>query len=256
MARYDFAFEQFFACRHPVRWEGVIRAVARMGAANDYAQRYADLLQQRIQLIHTPAEYEITSNLQNWYPRLDDLTPRSAWFEKPPSIEEIEEQFGWPVFIKGERQTSKHQRDLSIIEGAEQYKRAIEAWEIDPILRWQKIVCREFVKLRLVGEQSPNVLPRSFEFRSFWWRNECLAIGPYWMDEHYQLTLAERQSAIGVAHEAARRLDVTFLVVDVAQTAAGNWIVIECNDGQDSGYAGVAPMLMWRRVIDCIAGKT
>ena len=38
--------------------------------------------------------------------------------------------------------------------------------------------------------------------------------------------------------------------MDVAQTTAGDWIVIEVNDGQESGYAGVAPVALWQRVVD------
>jgi hypothetical protein len=43
-------------------------------------------------------------------------------------------------------------------------------------------------------------------------------------------------------------------VVDVAQTAEGEWIVIECNDGQDAGYAGVKAMAMWGRVVEVERG--
>jgi hypothetical protein len=96
------------------------------------------------------------------------------------------------------------------------------------------------------------VMPRAFEFRSFWWKGQCVGIGPYWMDEHYELTAPERSAALALGSEAARRLNVTFLVVDLAQRADGKWIVIECNDGQDSGYAGASPFLMWRRVLDLL----
>jgi len=43
---------------------------------------------------------------------------------------------------------------------------------------------------------------------------------------------------------------VPFLVVDVAQTEAGRWVVIECNDGQESGYAGVSPFGLWQKIVD------
>jgi hypothetical protein len=52
-----------------------------------------------------------------------------------------------------------------------------------------------------------------------------------------------------VAGEAARRLAIVFLVVDVAQAADGRWIVIECNDGQESGYAGISPLGIWQNVL-------
>jgi hypothetical protein len=63
MGRYDFAFEQFFACRHPLYRDGVVRAVARMGATGDYPARYARLLGEGVRLVHTPADYERTSQL-------------------------------------------------------------------------------------------------------------------------------------------------------------------------------------------------
>jgi hypothetical protein len=53
-----------------------------------------------------------------------------------------------------------------------------------------------------------------------------------------------------VAQEAVTRLGVPFLVVDLAQRVDGQWIVIECNDGQESGYAGVHPFAMWQNVVE------
>src|SRR6185437_4242557 len=125
MARYDFPFEQFFQTRHPIQHQSV-RAVARLGAAADYGQRFHSLLSQGIELIHTPTQYDLTSHLPNWYPLISDLTPRSRWFDQRPSADEISADFNWPVFIKGERQTSRHQRRLSIIEGPEQFEQAMD----------------------------------------------------------------------------------------------------------------------------------
>jgi len=250
MAQYDFRFEDFFACRHPVRLEERIRAVARMGAVEDYEQRYRAFAAEGIDLVHTPSEYSITSHLPHWYPLISDLTPRSQWFDHRPTVDQIESQFPWPVFIKGERQTSRHQKSLSIVEGRDQFEQVMDLWESDPILRWQRIVVREFLPLRLVGIQSSTTLPKAFEFRTFWWKQRCVGFGPYWIGEHYTCTADEKSSAIALALEAARRLDVTFLAVDVAQIQNGSWTVIEVNDGQDSGYAGVNPLAMWRGVLE------
>ncbi len=252
MPVYDFDFEAFFPCRHPFHREGMAIAVARMGAANDYEQRYRQLLAKGIQLVHTPAEYQRTSLLPVWYPLLADLTPRSIWFDRRPQLEDITRNFAWPVFLKGARQTSKHQRRLSIIANSEEFLRAMDEWEADPILWWQDIVCREYINLRPVADPSDHVIPPAFEFRTFWWNSQCVGCGPYWTGYHYAMTREEESAAMAVAGEAARRINVTFLVVDIAQTREGQWIVIECNDGQDSGYAGIPPFLMWRRVLDII----
>lgn len=250
MPVYDFAFEAFFPCRHPFQREGTVTAVARMGAASDYAERYRQLLADGIQLVHTPAEYERTSFLPLWYPLITDLTPRSVWFDRVPEVGEVTSRFAWPVFVKGARQTSKHQARLSIITGPEHFRAAMDEWQADPILWWQQIVCREYVKLRPVAEGGQHAIPPAFEFRTFWWNGHCVGCGPYWTGYSYSMDAEEQAAALAVAGEAARRIGVTFLVVDMAQTVDGRWIVIECNDGQDSGYAGVAPFLMWRRVVD------
>ncbi len=46
-----------------------------------------------------------------------------------------------------------------------------------------------------------------------------------------------------------RRVEVPFLVVDVAQSIEGTWLVIECNDGQEAGYAGISPIGLWQSLI-------
>lgn len=53
-----------------------------------------------------------------------------------------------------------------------------------------------------------------------------------------------------LAREVVTRISVPFLVVDVAQTMEGKWIAIECNDGQESGNAGVPPIGLWDNLID------
>jgi len=47
-------------------------------------------------------------------------------------------------------------------------------------------------------------------------------------------------------------MNVAFLTIDLAQTIDGDWIVIECNDGQDSGYMGCKPMLLWRNLLNLL----
>lgn len=63
------------------------------------------------------------------------------------------------------------------------------------------------------------------------------------------IPLTERRAALAVARQAAEQVAVPFLVVDMAQTVDGRWIVIECNDGQESGYAGIPPNVLWRNIL-------
>lgn len=247
---YDFAFDRLLACRRPLRLPGEIEAIARVGAIADYDAYHARWAEAGVRLVHSPDEHRRASELPLWYPLLEDLTPRSLWGRQPPGADVVGSELGWPIFVKGSRQTSHHRRSLSIVEGPDAYVRVLEAYERDPILHWQEIVCRSYVPLRLVEDVALDRVPSSFEFRTFWWRGRLVGFGPYWWEgKRYEVTASEWDGAVEVAQEAARRLNVPFLVVDVAQTAAGRWLVIECNDGQEAGYAGVPPIGLWQRLV-------
>lgn len=247
---YDFAFEQYFPVQRLACSDPSCSVIARIGAIADYPDRFHALEAEGTRLTHTPEEHERCSTLPGWYPLLLDLTPRSIWFDEPPEATDLGSLLGWPVFIKGARQTSRHQRSLCIIDGPESFSVAMEAWQRDPILRWQQVVCREFIPLRIIDDSDPTRLPVAFEYRTFWWRGQLVGIGPYWWQARpYRLTRHEEAQAISLGMEAARRVAVSLLVVDLAQTATGQWIVIECNDGQESGYAGISPVALWQRIL-------
>ena len=248
---YDFAFETFFSCRHPLYRPNRIQAVGRFGVTEKYKELYTALLSEGVELIHSPSQYALASELTQWYPLLSDLTPRSHWFATPPTAQEIEKHFTWPIFVKGSRQTSRHKAALSILRTRAQYAAAIKEYRSNPILHWQALVCREYIPLRKVPAPESDTIPASFEFRTFWWRGTCVGAGPYWSAvASYTWTQEEERQALAIAQEAANRLALPFLVVDVAQTAEGKWIVIEVNDAQESGYAGIPPLVLWQRVVE------
>jgi len=250
IAAYDFDFRPVFACRTPWQRPAPLHAIARIGSIVEYDELWRVAREQGIRLVHTPDQHRRASLLSKWYPLLSDLTPRSRIFATSPSVDEVEAEFGWPLFIKGDRQTSRHRRALSIVRSRDELVVAIRSAGRDSILRWQPLACREFVPLRLVEDQHPERIPSSFEFRTFWWNGVLVGAGRYWWEgARYDWTGEEQASGLAVAGEAARRLNVPFLVVDIAQTADGRWIVIDCNDGQDSSYAGASPIGIWHRII-------
>lgn len=88
------------------------------------------------------------------------------------------------------------------------------------------------------------------EFRVFLYRQAVVGCGCYWdaPSPLTKLTVTEERSVIALAQEAARRLDVPFMAVDVAQTEAGEWIVIEIGDGQFCGVTQMSPVVFWRNL--------
>ena len=249
VSAYDFDFDLHFTCDHPYRIEHEELCVMRVGPIPDYATEFNDKLEMGLRLVNSPVEHALASELESWYPHLIGLTPRTQVFDALPSVDEVEASFKWPVFMKGSRQTSKHNPDLSVIQSRDHYALASRQYQNDAILHWQKPVIREFVPLMPVAGSVPGKVQPSVEYRSFWWHGDCVGWGRYW----YQVAPYDCPDAgvagLAVAQQAAIRLGVPFLVVDFAKTADGRWIVIECNDAQESGYVGIRPQLLWQQVL-------
>lgn len=253
---YDFNFSAFFDIRRPYDRPGKINCIGRFGAVQDYKTCFSDMIDCGIELVHAPEMHALSSELTEWYPLIENLTPFSKWFQEPPSVAEVEAFFSWPVFIKGSRQTSRHQAELAIIRSADHYIETLSRISKDPILKWQKLVVREFVRLQSVGETVDGKIPPSFEYRTFWWKGECVGEGRYHTNANYKWTEAERSAAIILARKVVEAIDVTFLVIDLAKTEDGNWTVIELNDGQESGYAGVPPTALWQNISEIEKRRT
>lgn len=247
---YDFSFDSAFVCRRPWERPDPVMAVARVGAPTDYAQLYMRLVDSNITLVNSPRQHLNGSELPEWYPYLTDLTPKSVWFDGPPHPNVVADSIGWPVFVKGARQTSRHDPNKCIGRDANEYERLIEQYTHDSILSWQRCVIRKLVNLRTVKCEFTTKIQPSFEFRTFWWNKQLVGVGPYWSQfASYSWTDTERDECIAVARVAAARVDCPFLVVDMAQMVDGQWVVIECNDAQESGYGGVSPFALWNEII-------
>lgn len=245
---YDFPFDTNFRVQR--NWKGEHRDVlARIGAFADYEQAYKNLLSNGLRLFNSPQQHFHASQLPFWYPLIASYTPASRWYPTPPPFEEVEEHFRWPVFVKGSRQTSRHLMETCIAGNREEYQRLCRRYTLDPILRWQEFVVRQFVSLRPVSGGTRGKIKPSFEFRSFWWKKQLVGVGPYWSTfTKYRWNNEEKDACLQVAQKVAGLVDCPFLVIDLAQTVDGKWIVIECNDGQESGYAGVSPFALWNRI--------
>lgn len=248
VSAYDFDFDLHFTCGHPYRIDTERPCVLRIGAIDDYAALFDEHLASGLRLVNTPAEHRLASELESWYPRIEDFTPRTRIFDRLPPVEEIEASFTWPIFLKGSRQTSRHNPELSVIRDRDHYRQAVQSYQQDPILHWQKPAVREFVPLAPVAGTVAGKIRPSIEYRSFWWHGECVGWGRYW----YQIApydCPDAETGLALAGRAAARLAVPFLVVDFAKTRDGDWIVIECNDAQESGYVAIPPHRLWQRVL-------
>ena len=68
----------------------------------------------------------------------------------------------------------------------------------------------------------------------------------------YSLPEHELDEVLKLTDWAAERISVRFPAIDVAKTAAGEWIIIEVNDAQESGFIGINPIVLWNNTIEAM----
>jgi len=172
-------------------------------------------------------------------------------YDKLPALDSLMQDFSFPVFIKGNRHTSQHNKSYSIIENIEMYESLSSRWANDKYLHWQKPVVREYVPLKIVDDQQEqDIIPHSYEFRLFYWKQTLVGYGRYWnIGKDYHLQKHDEDPAFTLAANAAKIIDVPFLAVDIAKTQDNTWVVVEVNDGQESGYTGVYRVALWESIL-------
>lgn len=251
---YDFDFRQFFQCRSVFDVTDA-PVLLRIGAIDDYAGIASALARQDMKLLVDENEHDRCSTIENWYPLLKEKTPITKVYDELPEADELLKDFSFPVFIKGNRQTNRHKRSQCIIRNEAEYNALRGEWKRDGVPFWQKAAVREYVPLLEIDADSfPSLIPISYEFRFFYLKGKCAAYGPYWtMGKKYSLPEAELSEVLRLTDWAAERLKAAFVAIDVAKTAAGEWIIIEVNDAQECGYTGVNPMSLWSNVINISA---
>lgn len=250
ISAYDFTFEPLFMCKRPYELPESVEVIARIGAFSDYEKQYSEFKEIGCKLINTPAEHFRASELASWYPLIEFCTPRSVTYKEIPEVRHIEQDFEYPVFIKGSRQTAKHNESLSVARNSAECKHVLEQYKVNSILHWQDLVCREYIDLMPVPAQKTEKVSPSFEFRTFWFKGASVGEGHYWSEfVKYDWSEGQRDEAMSLAQEVANLVDVPFLVIDLALTNENKWIVIECNDGQESGYAGMSPIKLWKNIV-------
>lgn len=247
---YDFDFETRLDCSHPIYLPEDARCIARVGLIADYAEVYARLSDQGLVLINSPEQSKRANDLSVWAPRLLELTPKSLIFQGDVDIERVEDELGYPLFVKTVQQTLGHRRDLAFVDDRASLLRSIAAYRGALTLRGQALAIRQRVPLRLLDDDVPEGrVPTAFEVRVFVLEGVVVGLGAYWSGAAMPLREEQEEAIRALALEAYARLEVPFLAVDIAQHADGSWLVIETNDAQESGYAQIDAEGMWHKVI-------
>lgn len=232
----------------PAVWVGFVPPPDR------YREVYEAARAKNIVLLNDPDEYRLTSELDRYYPRLGDLTFRTVSLTSVAECAAAE-ALGFPLFVKGAVRSARTRGWKACVaeNTAELHTLVAELLAMESRSRG-RVVVRELVRLRHT-RVTEHGFPLGREFRVILHRGEVLGMGYYWEgdDPLMALTAAEEAAVLDVAREAARRVGVPFMTVDVGQLEDGSWKVVETGDPQFSGWSQAPRALVFanlRRMLE------
>jgi len=222
-----------------------------------YSAIYAEAERKRIRLLNTPEEHRTAMELDQAYPRIWDLTPESVVLTDPRQAEDAVGRLGLPLFVKG---AVKSRKELGyracVATSVDELRRLVnDVLAVDVRARGKAIV-RKLMPIRHV-HVSGTGFPVGREFRVFRYREALLDHGYYWEADEPQSTLTgpEERTVLALASEAALRLAVPFVAIDIAQLADGSWTVVEASDAQFAGPCQIPLLRLWNRIRAIAPGR-
>ncbi|HWB60283.1 MAG TPA: ATP-grasp domain-containing protein [Chthoniobacteraceae bacterium] len=228
----------------PGIWIGYIPAPEK------YEDVYRAALDKRIRLLNNPAEHLRAQEFDAAYSRLLGLTPKTCIIHGVEECAAAVASVGLPVFVKGAVQSRKARGWKACVA----YTLA-ELEELTRILLDLKqrsrgrVVVRELVRLRHTRKSAED-FPIGREYRLFIYEGRVVGSGYYWEgdDPLKELSKAEQAAVESLAREAAARLEVPYITVDIGQKEDGDWIVIETGDAQFSGVSQIPLLKLWHQL--------
>lgn len=229
--------------------------IGRYSVLPFYRELQEDLKLVGSKLINSSLQHSFIANF-DWYHALQQdhlgITPNTYFCATLASQRFNDMPHG--MILKG-RTNSAKAWEWMYADSKEAFYRIDKFLHQHEMIAAQGVVYREYVPLKVIEK---SVLPKSFDFvnewRCFFYKKQLLCFGYYWsMASEEAIEQANDQNLaemLDTAQRAANTLSesTNFFVVDVAQTAEGNWIVIEVNDGQMSGLSMCDENLLYKNL--------
>jgi hypothetical protein len=223
--------------------------IGRYSVLPFYEEQERDVLRAGATLINTYKQHRYIADIMNWYSDLEGLTPKT-W----PSLEAA--LGNGPFVLKGETNSRKFQWDTHMF--AKDRRAAAEICvelQNDSLICSQNVVVREYIPL-YTYMTAIHELPITKEFRFFVAYRKILSGGYYWSSHVEDLPSVpnSKEVPLSLLQEVIDRVGdrANFYAVDVAQTVAGDWIVIELNDGQMSGLSENDPEILYCNLLETV----
>lgn len=211
--------------------------ISRFSALPFYKEQEYDINYVGANMINTYRNHNYISDLRNWYEDLEKFTPKTYY-----RVQDCPNE--GPFVLKGETNSKKYLWKTHMF--ASNKKEALEVEDRlvkDSLIQYQSIYVRQYIPLKkyLTGFQN---LPITNEYRFFVYKDTILSSGYYWSSHIEELNEMgifpnSNQVPLDFIHNIINivKNKTNFYVIDVAETEDNKCILIELNDGQQSGLS-------------------
>lgn len=241
----DILFEQNFASKYfpiynfrtDVPKDSLV--IGRYSTKPFYDELEKELIHNGSNLINSYQQHLYIADICQWYEDIKEFTPKT--YTEWGNLSEGK------FVVKGKTHSRKHSwKTHMFADGREQLLDVIRKLYDDLTVSQEGLVVREYVPLKRL-DTAINDLPIVKEWRMFFYGENYLCGGFYWsnywsdLKDKYPLDVPEEaiKYAENVAKIVAKKTN--FFVLDVAEKEDGGFIVIEINDGQQSGLSCIEP---------------
>ena len=208
--------------------------ICRYSALPYYSELQQDLKFNGCEMINSHIQHRWIANFE-YYDELKEFTPETWDDNTFPYANDGK------FVVKGRTNSRKHawQRMMFSENKRDAARIAAELMD-DPMISEQGVIYRRFVPLKVL-EVGMNGLPFANEYRLFYLGSKRLCCAYYWgiAEEDVINNAKITQEGLDFADKIAKIASkyVNFFVVDVAEKEDGGWILVELNDGQQSGLS-------------------
>lgn len=246
----------FFCTKSRVNTRSGDIVLARYSALPYYKELEHDLSLIGATLVNSFRQHNYVADLMEWYQDLSYCTPQT-W----RTVTDIPLSESGPFVLKGATNSKKFNWDTHMFcSDRSQLGQVLGRLQDDSLIGSQDIYIRKYVPLRHLAD-APHGLPISKEFRFFVHDGEVIGSGFYWSSHIDDLTgivpgydldpnMVPKLFIGDVIQSISDK--VSSVVIDVAETASGDWCVIELNDAQQSGLSEVEPLGLYKKWFDKI----
>lgn len=226
--------------------------VPRYLDVRDYKDLEIRAYQKKARLINSYAAHKFVADIRAYFPFVKE------WTFPVYGVGEADELPEGAYIVKGITNSLKFQwKTHMYAESKAALLKNIQQINESGLLDGQDLVIRPYVPLKQLGTTDGG-LPLSNEWRLFALGGTVFSAGFYWP----QLKEPIRDKPIPedavwlaetVAREMADRID--FVAIDVAETASGEWALVELNDGCTSGLSCINSSLFYKDLLDILTGE-